>query len=377
MIHEIILYAFIDIIKFFKKENVMAKIKVAVIFGGVSREHKLSLASAYEVITNIPKEKYIVTCIGITKKGHWLYYPGDPADILTGEWELNQDCASAVISPDPLHRGIIILENGEASVRKIDVIFPLLQGKFGADGTIQGLLDMSGIPYVGSGILSAGSCMDKSHTHMILDDYGINTANWTLLTQRDINSIDSKCEEISSKLEFPIKVRPANSGSSTGSGVAENIEQLVSAVKVAFSNDNKVVAEEYVKGKKLEVGVFGYDNLFTSEVGEILSVDKVYDPTEVKTTDSDDLQIPADIPNELRKSIRETALQAYQALGCKGFARIEFFLAQDGTFVLNKINTSPGMRKNSVYPRLMENIGMSMSYLVDKMLEQAIENSEN
>ena len=268
------------------------------------------------------------------------------------------------------------MENGEMSVRRIDVVFPLLQGKFGADGTVQGLLDMSGIPYVGSGVLSAGSCMDKSYTHIILDNYGINTAKWTLLTQRDINNIDGKCGEIAEKLNFPIKVRPANSGSSTGSGIAKNSEELVKAVKIAFSNDNKVVAEEYVKGKKLEVAVFGYDTPFTSEVGEILSTDRVYDPTEVKKHNEDDLEIPADIPAEISNSIRETAINAYQALGCRDFARIEFFLSDNGEFVLNKINTSPGMRKNSVYPKLMENFGMSMPYLLNKLIEQAIESDE-
>lgn len=354
----------------------MAKIKAAVIFGGTAQEHELSLASAAEVIRNIPTDKYEVICIGITKKGRWLYFPGDVEDIANGSWETNPDCTSAIISPDPLHRGIIIMENGEASIRRIDVVFPVLQGKRGADGTIQGLLDMSGIPYVGCGHLSAASCMDKSHTHMVLDDYGINTADWRLITQRDINIIDQRCEEIAGGLGFPLVVKPANSGCSAGTTTAEDLDGLIAAVKIAFSNDNKVIIEKYVKSRKLEVAVFGYDTPFASYVGEILSVGRVYDPTEVKQSSGDDLQVPADLPDELHNEIRDIALKAFKALGCKGMARIDFFLSEDGELLLNKIGTAPGLRQNSVYPKLMKQLGMEMPYLIDKLMEQAVENAE-
>ena len=237
----------------------MAKIKAAVIFGGTAQEHELSLASAAEVIRNIPTDKYEVICIGVTKKGRWLYFPGDVSEIEDGSWYLNPDCASAFISPDPIHHGIVSIENGEATIRRIDVVFPVMQGKKGADGTLQGLLDMSGIPYVGCGHLSAASCMDKSHTHMVLNDYDINIADWKLITQRDINQIDKRCAEISESLGFPLIVKPANSGCSAGTTIAEDMNGLISAVKIAFSNDNKVIVEKYVKSRKLEVAVFGYD----------------------------------------------------------------------------------------------------------------------
>ncbi|MDE6789830.1 MAG: D-alanine--D-alanine ligase [Ruminococcus sp.] len=354
----------------------MAKIKTAVIFGGTSQEHDLSLASAAEVIRSIPRDKYDVTPIGITRKGRWLYFPGDADEIADGSWELNPDCTSAILSPDPLHRGIIILENGEAAIRRIDIIFPMIQGKRGADGTIQGLLDMSGIPYVGSGLLASASCMDKSHTHMVLDDYGIKTAEWKLITQRDLNNIDEKCIEILECFEFPIAVKPANSGCSAGTSTANNLSELITAVKIAFSNDNKVVAEKFVSGRKMEVAVFGYDAPFASYVGEILPTEKKYDPTEVRKSSGDDLQIPADIPDDVQNMIRETAVKAFKALGCKGIARVDFFLQEDGTLLLNKIGTAPGLRLNSVYPKLMNHLGMDMPYLTDKLLEQALENEE-
>lgn len=212
----------------------MAKIKAAVIFGGVSSEHELSLASAAEVIKNIPADKYEVICIGITKKGRWLYFPGDVSELLNGKWEYNPDCTSAFISPDPIYKGVITIENGETSVKKVDVVFPVLQGKFGADGSLQGLLDLAGIPYVGCGLLSSASCMDKSHTHMILDDYYIRTAKWRLITQREINYLDRRCDEISEQLSFPMMIRPANCGSSAGSGRADDRAQLEAAVKLLF-----------------------------------------------------------------------------------------------------------------------------------------------
>ena len=339
----------------------MAKIKAAVIFGGTSKEYKLSLASAAEVIRNIPEDKYEVICIGITRKGRWLFYPGDVDAIASGEWELNPDCTSAIISPDPLHRGIITIENGETSVKKIDVVFPVLIGRKSGDGSLQGLLNMSGIPYVGCGLLASASCMDKSHTHMVLDDYGIKTAKWELITQREINSIDERCTEIAAEMGFPLIVKPANSGSSVGSSIAEDADSLAAAVKLAFLNDNKVIVEKYVSGRKLEAAVFGYDNPFSSYIGEILSVDKVYDPTEVNKSSGDDLVIPADLPMELMNDIRAVAVKAFKALGCKGMARIDFFLTDDGELLLNKVGTTPGLRKNSVYPKLMEHLGMSRS----------------
>lgn len=354
----------------------MAKIKVAVIFGGISREHELSLASAADVIENIPKDKYEVICIGITRKGRWLYYPGDVADIAAGKWEINPDCTSAVISPDPLHRGIIILENGEASVRKIDVVFPVLHGKSGADGTIQGLLDLSGIPYVGSGLLAAASCMDKSHTHMVMDDFGIKTAEWRLITQREMSDIDEHCKEISAELGFPLIVKPANSGSDAGTGFADNPESLVSAVKVAFSNDNKVVIEKFINGRKLEVGVFGYDSPYASYVGEITDNTHHYNPNNFKAVSGDDLTIPADLPNEIQLKVRDTAVNAFKALNCKCFARIDLFLTDNGELLLNKIGVAPGLRYNSVFPKLMNHLGFPYSYLIDKMIENAIENAE-
>ncbi len=354
----------------------MSKIKVAVIFGGASSEHDISLVSATNVIDNMPKDKYEVTCIGITKKGRWLYYPGDVSNIASGEWEKDSDCSSAIISPDPLHKGILVLENGEYTTRKIDVVFPVLHGKNGEDGTIQGLLDLAKIPYVGCGLLSSASCMDKTHTHSVLDYNEIRTAKWKMLGLRDINHLDRECAKIADELGFPVFVKPANAGSSIGINKADDLETLKDAVKIAFSHDNKVIIEEYIKGRELEVAVFGYDSPFASFVGEIAKSNDFYDYESKYINNSVKLVIPAEIPDESVKEIRATAIKAYKAMGCKGLSRIDFFLTDDEEVILNEINTMPGFTSISMYPKLMEDLGMTYSYLIDKLIEQAIDNSE-
>lgn len=354
----------------------MSKIKVAVIFGGASSEHDISLISASNVIRNMPQEKYRVTCIGITKKGRWLYYPGDVSNIETGEWEKDPDCSPAIISPDPLHKGIVILENGEYTLKKIDVVFPVLHGKNGEDGTIQGLLELAKIPYVGCGLLSSAACMDKAYTHSVLDSAGIMTARWRMLNHRNINHLDDACREIADELGFPMFVKPANSGSSIGINKADDLASLKEAIKIAFSHDNKVVIEEYIKGQELELAVFGYDSPFVSFVGEIGKSNDFYDYDSKYINNSVSLHIPARIPDDKVKVLRETALNAYKAMGCKGLARTDFFLTEDGEVILNEINTMPGFTSISMYPKLMEDLGMTYSYLIDKLLEQAIDNSD-
>ena len=354
----------------------MAKIKAAVIFGGTAREHQLSLASAAEVISSIPRNKYEVICIGVTRKGRWLYFPGDVEDIANGTWDQDPDCTSAIISPDPLHRGLITIENGEISLRKIDVVLSLLVGKRSGDGTVQGLLDLSGIPYVGSGVLASASCADKSHTHMVMDDYDIKTAEWRVITQREINRINERCVEIADELGFPLVVKPANSGSNVGVSIADNAEQFLTAVKVAFSNDNKVIVEKYVRARKLEAAVFGYESPVCSAIGEIKNSFAPYDPNNFNVSTGDDLIIPADISREEAEKASQTAVKAFKALGCRGLARVDLFLTEDGELLLNKIGTTPGLRRNSVFSRLMEDLGLSHEELIDKLLEQAMDNAD-
>ena len=229
---------------------------------------------------------------------------------------------------------------------------------------------------VGCGLLASASCMDKVHTHTVLDYNKIRTARWRMIGQRDLNRLDACCAQIGEELGYPLFVKPANCGSSIGINKAADAETLKDAVKIAFSHDNKVVIEEFIQGKELEVAVFGYDNPFASFVGEIEPCNDFYDYEAKYILGTSRLYIPARIDADSEKEIRETAVAAYKALGCKGLSRVDFFLQPDGTVILNEINTMPGFTPISMYPKLMENLGMSYSYLIDKLLEQAIENAD-
>ncbi len=352
----------------------MAKIKVAVLFGGVSNEHDISLISASNIISAIPKDKYDVIPIGITKKGRWLFYPGDVSLIASGKWDSHPDCAPAVIIPDSMTKGIVKISGGECSTTKIDVVFPALHGRNGEDGRLQGLLDMAGIPYVGSGCLASAACMDKTITHTILEANGINMARWRNVNYSDLNNLDSVCEQIANELSYPLFVKPANSGSSVGVNKATNAEELKNAVKLAFSHDKKVLIEEYIKGRELECAVFGTDNPFASDIGEIKSCNEFYDYDAKYILGTSGLSIPAEIDSDTSIEIRETAIEAFKIMGLSGLSRIDFFLKDDGTVILNEINTLPGFTPISMYPKLLEHMGISQSELIDKLLTMCMEN---
>ncbi len=351
----------------------MSKIKVAVLFGGVSNEHDISLISATNIINAIPSDKYEVIPIGITKKGRWLFYPGDVSLIASGKWDTHPDCVPAVILPDPMYKGIVKIVDGTYSITKIDVVFPALHGRHGEDGNVQGLLDMAGIPYVGCGCLASAACMDKAVTHTILEANGINMARWRTVLTSDLNRLDDVCEGIAAELDYPLFVKPANSGSSVGVNKAESFEQLRDAIKLAFAHDKKVIVEEYIEGRELECAVFGTENPFTSEIGEIISCNDFYDYEAKYILGTSGLSIPAEIESTASSAIKSAALKAFKAMGCSGLSRIDFFLKKDGTVILNEINTLPGFTPISMYPKLMENMGISQPELLDRLISLCIE----
>mgnify|MGYP000034936243 FL=1 len=355
----------------------MSKIRVAVLFGGVSSEHEISLKSATNVIQNLPKDKYEVVPVGITKKGRWLFYPGDVKNIALGQWDSNPDCTPAVILPDPMYKGIMKIENDSFSFTKIDAVFPVLHGKNGEDGTVQGLLELAQIPYVGCGVLASAVCMDKEFTHIVLNNAGINTAKYRIVRSSDLGSLDEICSDIGSDLGFPVYVKPANGGSSIGVNRAEDPETLKDAVKLAFAHDSKVIVEETITGREIECAVMGNDNPFASTVGEIMPADdKFYDYDAKYVLGSTVLGIPADVPDEVSKEIRETAVKAFGAVNGSGLSRVDFFYADSGKVYINEINTLPGFTAISMYPKLMENIGISYSELLDRLVKLSLEKAD-
>lgn len=358
----------------------MAKIRVAVVFGGKSNEHDVSVVSAAHVIRSLQasqEETYDLTYIGITKKGHWLRYIGSVEDIENGKWEKHPDNTPCILSPDPIHKGFITLdEDGSFSNLKIDVIFPVLHGKNGEDGTIQGIFQMAEIPFVGCDLISSANCMDKELTHTVLESHGINTAKWVSILFSEVDKLEERCAEMEQKLGYPMYVKPANCGSSVGITKAHDIDELKAGIKAAFSHDKKVIVEEEIVGTECECAVMGNDKPFASTVGEISAANEFYDYDAKYNDPGSKTYIPARVAQESIEEIREVSVKAYKAMGCCGLARVDFFLCKDGKVILNEINTLPGHTKISMFPQLMEYVGIPCNEQEDRLIRLALERTD-
>ncbi len=351
------------------------KKKVLVLFGGVSSEHDVSLQSASSVIKNISEEKYDIVKMGITKDGRCYVYNGSPDMLPGGRWlEDTENLEPAVISTDRSHHGIIRLKNG-AEIERIDIAFPVLHGKNGEDGTMQGLLEISGIPYVGCGTAASAICMDKAVTNAMADFSCIPQAKWTAFDKHAYSGDkEALLANAAEKLGFPIFVKPANAGSSVGISKAKNIAELEAACETAFEHDPKVVLEEGIVGMEVEVAVMGNENPVASLVGEVVPCNEFYDYDAKYLANESELHIPARLPEEKLKAIQQAAVNAYRALGCQGFTRVDFFVREDdGEIMLNEPNTIPGFTSISMYPKLFAASGVPYSELLDKLLELAAE----
>ena len=352
----------------------MSKTRVAVIFGGKSNEHDISLISASYIIESIPRDKYEVIMIGITKKGHWLHYIGDVSGLKSGLWESHPDNVPCVLSPDPIDRGFIAtLADGGVQRIKVDCIFPALHGKNGEDGSIQGLFQMSQIPYVGCDMISSACCMDKEFAHRILESENIQMAKWCAVRLGDLDRLGDKCAEITAKLKYPLFIKPSRCGSSVGITKAHNEQELTDGIKTAFSHDVKVVVEQGISGIECECAVMGNDKLTVSTIGEIAPANEFYDFESKYTVEQEQTRIPASFDGETIEKIRQTAEKAYRVIGCEGLARVDFFLSDDGEIILNEINTMPGHTPISMYPKLMEHAGMDAAEEMSRLITLAIE----
>lgn len=333
----------------------MKKIKLGIIYGGLSTEHEVSINSAKSIIDNIDKDKYEIYKIYIDKKGNW--YKEDNK-----------------------------IDNVFDYLRNLDVIFPILHGLYGEDGTIEGLFELLGVPYVGCNVLSSSICMDKIYTKMILDKIGIDTAKYIYVKKvKDKyiyinNTFDEKelsLEEISllveDSLSFPVFVKPSRSGSSIGINKAHNKEELIKYIKYASGFDSKILIEENIIGRELECAILGNALVEASPIGEILPKGEFYSYNAKYIDDSETL-IPNDIDKIVCDKIRSVAVKAYKALDCRGLSRVDFFLEKDtNRIILNEINTMPGFTTISMYPKLWESIGISYKELLDKLINLALE----
>ena len=352
----------------------MDKLTVLVLFGGKSSEHDVSCVSASSVIANIPQDKYDIIKMGITKDGAWYRFNGDTALLLEDKWlEDAANLVPAFVSPDPTLGGIVETVNGEARVTKIDVVFPVLHGKNGEDGTVQGLLQLAEIPYVGCDMTSSAACMDKALTNALADRAGIPQAKWLSYTEHEYRSNPHKAlDECVEKLGYPIFVKPAKAGSSVGISKANDLNELADAFETAFANDSKVVLEETVIGSEVECAVLGNDEPVAATPGEIAPCNDFYDFDAKYVSGDSGLFIPARISEDMLKKVQKEAIRAYKALGCSGFSRVDFFVNGE-EIKLNEINTIPGFTSISMYPKLWAHSGLAYPELIDKLLCLAIE----
>ena len=356
----------------------MAKMNVCILFGGISPEHEVSLRSAESVLSNMDKEKYTAIPVGITKEGKWILFGGEDYSLLPdGSWETHPDNCEAFLSP-VRGQGLVCLKDGAYTCRPVDVVFPVLHGENGEDGAMQGLLQMSGIPYVGSHVAESAVAMDKTLTKLVADNAGVPQAAWQLVNSRDLSAkMDKIVARIEGRFSYPVFVKPAGTGSSVGVSKAANRDKLMEALQFAGKYDSKILVEEFIHGREVEVAVMGNENPVASVCGEIDSGVEFYDYDAKYVTDTSVAYIPARISEEVAELVREQAIKVYKNIGAKGLSRVDFFVTyEDQRVVFNEINTLPGFTSISMYPKLFCASGIEYPDLIDRLIQLALEASK-
>jgi len=350
------------------------KIRVGILFGGKSAEHEVSLQSAKSIVEAIDREKYEVVMIAVDKEGQWhltdasrfLLNADNPKLI-----KLNKVSDNLALAPGKRSEQLISLTS-HGSTAPVDVVFPVLHGPFGEDGTIQGLMKLANVPFVGSGVLGSAVSMDKDVAKRLLRDAGIPIARFLVFDRASFNTVNFN--EAKNQLGLPLFVKPANLGSSVGINKVNDREQFEDAVNDAFRYDNKIVIEEFIEGREIECSVLGNDDPIASLPGEILPQDDFYS-YKAKYIDEDGaiLEVPAKLPENIVKEVQDYAIQVFKVLCCEGMARVDLFLKENGEIVINEINTIPGFTKISMYPKLWGASGISYSELIHRLIQLAIE----
>ncbi len=348
----------------------MNKKNIVVIFGGQSPEHEVSLNSASMIISNMNEEKYYIIPIGITKEGQWLIYDGPVEHIKTGEWK--KYGTPAIISPDATQKSILKIIGDKIKKIPVDVIFPVLHGKWGEDGTIQGLFEMAQIPYVGDGVLSSCVSMDKIFTKMIAKSVNIEQAKYLWFYTYELEHCENILNQIEKELQYPCFIKPANTGSSVGITKAHNREELKKALYYAAKFDTKVIAEEFIDGREIECSVLGNENPIASGVGEIFSAAEFYDYDAKYNNAESKTVVPAELDKEITDKIRKIAIKIFKAVEGTGLARVDFLIQKNtNRIIFNELNTMPGFTSISMYPMLWEAEGKSKELLIDELITLA------
>ena len=347
----------------------MNKLVVAVIFGGVSSEHGVSLQSAQSVLEHIDRERFEVIPVGITKSGAWYRYYGEAAFLENGEWEKGE-CVPAVISPDRATHGLIEFSPGGMTSLRLDAALPVLHGKNGEDGTVQGLLELAGIPVVGCETLAGALCMDKDRAHIVAAAAGVRTPKALVIRGMDeLEAAGSFAESVG----LPLFVKPVKAGSSFGITKLGDMSGLEDAVRQAFKFDDEVIIEEGIEGFEVGCAVMGRDELFVGEVDEIELSQGFFDFTEKYNLITSAIHVPARIDAKKAGEVKRTAKVIYRALGCSGFARVDMFLTPKGDIVFNEVNTIPGFTAHSRFPSMMKAAGLEFEQVLTRLIETAVE----
>ena len=353
----------------------MNRINVCVLFGGMSPEHEVSLRSAEAILNNMDPERYNILPVGITKDGNWILFGGkDYSSVANGSWVNNENNCKVAISP-VRGQGLLRFAEDGVSTEKVDVVFPALHGENGEDGAVQGLMQLAGIPYVGPHISASAVSMDKTLTKLVMDNAGIPQAAWQLVRNSELDTrMERILDQIENRFTYPVFVKPAGTGSSVGVSKAADRKSLENALRNAGKYDEKILVEEFINGKEVEVAVMGNTNCVASVCGEIDSGAEFYDYDAKYVTDTSVAYIPARIPEDVAEQVRELAVRAYQAIGCQGLSRVDFFVTHnENRIVFNEINTLPGFTSISMYPKLFVASGMTFGQVVDQLLRLAME----
>jgi len=347
----------------------MKKLRVAVLYGGTSAEHEVSVVSARSVLAAIDRDKYDVVPIAITKSGEWLLPDRAPQELKAAEGSLPEVGGGQAVV---LRQGGELLASRARTEAPIDVVFVLLHGPGGEDGTVQGLLETLGVPYVGAGVAASALGMDKSLQKAVFATAGIPVAHWIAITEAEFaRDPQATVRRARDAIDLPAFTKPANLGSSVGVSKSRTAEELQRGIESAFSHDHTILVEQAIEGRELECAVLGNDEPDASVVGEVVPAHEFYDYEAKYLIEGSKLVIPAEVPDEISDQIRRYAVEAFQAIGCTGMARVDFFLGS--SILLNEINTIPGFTPISMYPKLWEASGIPYAKLIDRLIELALE----
>lgn len=350
------------------------KKNVVILFGGQSTEHDISKRSVLTFIQEIDRSLFDVTLVGITREGQWLLFEGDVDTMKDNAWQSNG--VKAFIGPDATEKSLYIERTGTFEKRKVDVVVPVLHGLMGEDGSVQGLLKLSGIPMVGCGVLASAVAMDKFYTKLVVSPLGIRQAAYVGVFEESYCA-ETVAEAVESRFGFPVFVKPSNAGSSIGVSKAVDKKTLDEALQFAFQYDRKVLVEESIVGREVECAVYGNLDVVASDVGEIVSEDDFYDFHSKYESNISKTIVSAPMPEGTRALIRQYAVDIFKAIDGRGLSRVDFFIEADtGDIVFNEINTFPGFTEISMYPMLMEAMGMDRQTLITGLIELAIQDGK-